>query len=72
MEDSKPENNFAYQNIGRTSSFARKTFAGRLHGKDLEILDSSISPRFCIGSLHNRHVFISPSHVYIRGAEATD
>lgn len=37
----------AYQNIGRTSSLIRKTFVGRLQGKDLDILDSSIKPRFC-------------------------
>lgn len=36
-----------YQNIGRTSSLIRKTFVGRLQGKDLEILDSSIKPRPC-------------------------
>lgn len=35
-----------YQKIGRTSSLTRKTFAGRLHGRDLETLDSSINPRF--------------------------
>ena len=34
------------QKIGRTSSLTPKTFVGRLHGKDLEILDSSIKPRF--------------------------
>lgn len=38
---------FAYQKIGRTSSLTRKTFAGRLQGKGLDILASSIKPRFC-------------------------
>lgn len=48
-----------YQKIGRTSSLIRNTLVGRLQGKDLATLLSSIRPRFC-------HLFLARHKYKIR------